>query len=461
MNPDSLTTYCEQHLSETLEILRQMVAINSFTENAAGVNRLADLTAHAFAPLGFAASSFPTERPDNGNHLVLRTPTLPGAPTVALISHLDTVFSEEEEQRNAFVWRPEGNRIYGPGTNDIKGGTAMIHLTLSALRHAAPATFDSTNWVILLNAHEETNSEPFGLLCQSELPADTIACLLFEADGADDQNFALVAARKGRGCFRVDVDGRGSHAGSQHPRGANAVVQLSRVLNRLDALTDYEVGLTVNIGSCHGGTVTNRVPHSASAELEMRAFTPEVFQRAREAILSLAGEGDVRSEDGHACRISITAQSEAEPWPTNPHTERLFTHWQATGQELGLKVFRQERGGLSDGNVLWNHFPTLDGLGPRGDQSHCSEHSADGSKTQEWVDVTSFVPKAALNAAALIGLLGAGHPTGNPHRACDTCVSAARGHAAWRLRRSECRNPRDRAQPLAGALRRRAAIPRA
>jgi glutamate carboxypeptidase len=406
MNPTALADFCRQQLPETLNILRQMVAINSFTENAAGVNRLGQLTARVFAPLGFLPAFFQASLQCYGNHLVLKRPRRDGMPTVALISHLDTVFPEEEERRNAFAWRPEGTRIYGPGTNDIKGGTALIHLTLSALRHADPATFENTNWVILLNASEETLSGHFGDLCRAQLPPETLACLLFEADGSnEDESFALVAARKGRATFRVEVEGRGAHAGSTHHRGANAVVQLAHTLTRLAALTDYAVGLTVNIGSAQGGTVANRVPHAATAELEMRAFSPEVYQQAKTAILAHAGDGEIRSGDGHPCRITITVDHETAPWPVNPATEHLLTHWQQIGRELGWKVERQERGGLSDGNVLWNDFPTLDGLGPRGDQSHCSEHSPDGSKIQEWVDATSFVPKAVLNAMALSRIL--------------------------------------------------------
>jgi glutamate carboxypeptidase len=383
-----------------------MVAINSFTENADGVNRLGRLTADFFAPLGFSPTYFQSSLPVHGRHLLLRRPPVPDAPTVALISHLDTVFPEDEERRNHFAWRPDGNRIYGPGTNDIKGGTALIHLTLSALRHADPTTFDRANWVVLLNACEETDSEDFGRLCLAELPADTLGCLLFEADGSDDESFSLVAARKGRATFRVEVEGRGAHAGSQHHRGANAIAQLARTLSQLNELTDYATDLTVNIGTCQGGTVTNRVPHAASAVLEMRAFSPEVYQRAKAAILAHAGEGAIHSNDGHACRVTITVESETGPWPAKPSTEKLLAHWQESGRGLGIDVHRQERGGLSDGNVLWNFFPTLDGLGPRGDQSHCSEHSSDGSKQQEWVDATSFVPKAILNATALSRLLG-------------------------------------------------------
>ena len=76
--------------------------------------------------------------------------------------------------------------------------------------------------------------------------------------------------------------------------------------------------------------------------------------------------------------------------------------------ELGIAVNVEERGGLSDGNLLWDVVPTLDGLGPWGDHDHCSERSADGSKLPEYVEVSSFVPKALLNVTAILNLVGQG-----------------------------------------------------
>jgi glutamate carboxypeptidase len=64
----------------------------------------------------------------------------------------------------------------------------------------------------------------------------------------------------------------------------------------------------------------------------------------------------------------------------------------------------EERGGLSDGNPLWDFVPTLDGLGPWGENDHCSERSADGKKLPEFVEISSFVPKAALNTVAILNL---------------------------------------------------------
>jgi glutamate carboxypeptidase len=66
-----------------------------------------------------------------------------------------------------------------------------------------------------------------------------------------------------------------------------------------------------------------------------------------------------------------------------------------------MKTVEEARGGLSDGNWLWNYLPTLDGLGPTGANTHCSQRSADGLKDQEYVSISSFVPKAVLNLTAL------------------------------------------------------------
>jgi glutamate carboxypeptidase len=104
--------------------------------------------------------------------------------------------------------------------------------------------------------------------------------------------------------------------------------------------------------------------------------------------------------------VEVKILSESRPWPRNPGTDGLAEIWLGAGRELGIPVNVEERGGLSDGNFIWDAVPTLDGLGPWGDNDHCSERSADGSKVPEYVEVTSFVPKAALNTAAILKLIG-------------------------------------------------------
>lgn len=400
---------CETFWPETKRFLREMVEISSFTADALGVNHVGQRVAEQFLPLGFKASFVPHSSDRYGNHLVLNRPVAAGL-TVGLIGHLDTVYPREEEMRNSFHWREAGRRIHGPGTNDMKGGIAMIFLVLSALRSHSPHLFSSTNWVILCNACEEIDSEDFGGLCKVHLPAQTRGCLIFEPDGGDDEHFSLVTDRKGRATFHLEVNGRGAHAGSQHARGASAIVQIGRVIEKLEARTSYDKRLTVNVGTIKGGTVINRVPESASAELEIRASSAEVFEEEKQFILSLNGYGDLSSRDSppHRCRIRVTQLDETPPWPRNAASDSLFAIWKRAGAEMSRHVKAESRGGLSDGNVLWESFPTLDGLGPLGDHAHCSENDPAEGKEQEFVDAGSFAAKAVLNISAISKLLDGG-----------------------------------------------------
>lgn len=409
----TLESFLTQALPAHLELLRRMVELNSFTANPQGVNTLGELTADMFAELGFEAEFIQAEEFIYGRHLVLRREGrgLDGRvpPQIGLISHLDTVYPAAEEHENDFYWRPSGERIYGPGVYDIKGGTVMIHLVLSALQALAPELYDSVTWVILLNAAEEALVSDFGRLCRALLPEGTLAALVFEggqARGHDGEVVPLVVARKGMARYHIQVEGKAAHAGSSHAQGANAILQLAEVIQQVAGFTDYAQDLTFNVGSVAGGTVINRVPHQASASVEMRAYAPEVFAEAAGRMAALDGYSSVRSAaGGYPCRVQVNQLGEWTPWAPNARSEGLLALWQIAGAELGLEVRGQERGGLSDGNWTWAQVPTMDGLGPEGGNAHCSERSDDGRKDQEYILPASFVPKAQLNVLGIMNLL--------------------------------------------------------
>ncbi len=400
-----LQEYLTANLPHYLEMLRQMVAINSFTANPAGVDKLGQLTAEMFAPLGFTADFIPSVDPEFGHHLVLTRPGKSGR-KIGLVSHLDTVFPPDEEIRNEFHWREEGDRIYGPGTEDIKGGTVLIYMMLAALRAIVPDVYDDVTWVILLDASEERDGEDFGQLCRERLAGDARACLIFESGKVEGRDNWVVVARKGMAVYRMTARGKAAHAGSAHEQGANAIVELADAIRRVHGFVDYERALTFNVGTVQGGTVTNRVPHLAVAELEMRAFDTEVYDAGVAAMMALPETVSVRSADGgFACTLDVEITRKTAPWPRNEGTDGLLAVWQAAAAEIGVRIVPEERGGLSDGNYFWDTIPTLDGLGVSGANAHCSERSEDGSKEQEFCEVSSFVPKAVLNATAVLKLL--------------------------------------------------------
>jgi glutamate carboxypeptidase len=106
--------------------------------------------------------------------------------------------------------------------------------------------------------------------------------------------------------------------------------------------------------------------------------------------------------------VRVEVKDRTAPWPPNPATQHLFGIWEGAAKTLKMRLAQEQRGGLSDGNFLWDRVPTLDGLGPAGNNAHCSERSPDGSKDQEYVLQGSFVPKALLNTLAMIRLAEGG-----------------------------------------------------
>lgn len=414
----SIQLYLEESMPNYMELLRKMVEINSFTANAQGVNQLGNLTAQIFSQLGFEADFVPSNHSDFGQHLFLkraaREDLSSQAHTIAMVSHLDTVFPAEEEALNHFNFRLEGDRIYGPGTVDIKGGSIVMFMILDALQQFAAPVFESTDWVLAFNASEEVLSDDFGKHLLQRLPETTSTCLVFEggtpiskavAGSSEQRQFIIVNERKGRATFLIQVTGRGAHAGNYHASGANAVVQMAHTILELAALTDYDRQVTVNVGTVKGGNVINRVPHYAEAGVDLRAFSPQVFQETIEKIQALGASSQVKSQDGFACKVSVKTIDRTSPWPKNPATQALFEIWRENAQKIGGSIQAEARGGLSDGNFFWHRFPTIDGLGPVGANAHCSERSPDGSKDQEYALRSSFVPKALLNILSIIQLI--------------------------------------------------------
>lgn len=409
-NPQQIRSYLEANLADFLELLRQMVAVNSFTANRFGVDELGVLTAQRFGEMGFAAETVPSENALYGAHLILtrhgRSRDGTPAPRLGLVSHLDTVFPPDEEARNDFRWRPDGDRIYGPGTVDIKGGTVMIYMILSALREHFPEVLEAVTWVVLLDATEETGGADFGRLVVQHMAENPLACLVFEPGNWRPEGFHIVVARKGMATYRIEVEGKAAHAGSAHEQGANAIVQMADVLRRVAGFTDYARNLTFNVGTVAGGTVINRVPHFASASVEMRAFATDVYDEAMARMLDFNNYSSVSAANGdYSCRVTVQVHNKVLPWPRNDGTDSLFAIWAETAAELDFTAFPEERAGLSDGNYFWSELPTLDGLGPAGANAHCSERTPDGSKDQEYVLATSFVPKALLNTMAILKLI--------------------------------------------------------
>jgi glutamate carboxypeptidase len=137
----------------------------------------------------------------------------------------------------------------------------------------------------------------------------------------------------------------------------------------------------------------------------MRTFDLEVYHQGIADLLALQNNSSVSSADGFPCTIEIEITNRMNPWPPNAKTKNLFAIWEQAAKRLGYRLNPEARGGLSDGNHIWDAIPCIDGLGPMGQNGHCSERSEDGSKDQEFANKSSFVPKTVLNFFAIRDLI--------------------------------------------------------
>lgn len=359
-----------------VQMLRDLVHLESPSDDRQAVNRVAERMAGAFDRLG--ARSERLAQIAFGDHL--RVEWGEGQGQILLLGHMDTVWPVGEIEERPF--EVQGERATGPGIFDMKGGLVVGLYALSALHDLGLAP--RHRLVFFLNSDEEWGSPTSRPLIEEEgKRSDAVLVLEPSREGA------LVIWRKGVGRFEMEVQGMASHAGAAHERGVSAVEELAHQILGLEAMTDYGRGTTVNVGVVQGGSKVNVRPASAWAEIDLRVTTAREGERMTKAILGL------RPHNREASLV-VSGRMNRPPWEVSPEGRELFERARRVGRRLGLELEPAGTGGASDGNFTAAlGIPTLDGLGVVGNDAHA---------LTEWVDLTSLPRRATLLAELLLDL---------------------------------------------------------
>ena len=355
---------------EILQGIREWVEIETPTDSPASVNRLMDTVQSGYEALGATTRRIP--RDGFGDCLRVRCPWGGDEPGILVLSHLDTVHPLGTLDRLAF--RVDGDRAFGPGIYDMKGGAflafhAFRHLVRQGRETPLPLTF-------LYNSDEEMSSEGSRPLIEEQ--ARNAKYVLVTEPCRDGGK--VVTARKGTARFTLTFEGRPSHSGSKHQEGRSAVKEMARQILLLEEMTDYDRGLTVNVGVVSGGTRPNVIPAEAVAEVDMRVPTREIAEEA------IAKVQHLKSFDPDV-RIHVEGGAKRPPFEPSEHGMALFRHAQGVASELGFELDSVTTGGASDGNFTAPIVPTLDGLGVDGEGAHTFH---------EQLYVSSLEPRCAL-----------------------------------------------------------------
>lgn len=359
-----------------IETLAGLVALDSPSHEREAVNRVADYMSEALASIGARVQRLPQAAFGDHVHATWGE----GDRQVLLLGHMDTVWPADESQKRPF--RVEAGRATGPGAFDMKGGLVVGLYALRALH--ALGLRPAHRLVLVLNSDEECGSPTSRAIIEEE-GRRSIASLVLEPS----REGAVVTWRKGVGRFELEIQGRASHSGAAHERGVSALTELAHQILRLESMTDYGRGTTVNVGVGQGGSKVNVRPAAARAEIDLRVMSAEEGERMAGTILGLepvlAGT-----------TLIVSGGMNRPPWETSPGGERLFQQARRAGARLGMDLWPAGTGGGSDGNFTAAvGTPTLDGLGPVGEDAHA---------LTEWVDVASLPRRAALLAELLVSL---------------------------------------------------------
>jgi len=358
---DPFLSYAQKHRRDIVAFVRRMVECESPSDDAAAVDRFIELVSDDFAGLA-KTKTFPGGR--FGRHLRCEF-VLPGRKKtgqILVLGHSDTVYPLGTLANMPF--RESNGRLWGPGVLDMKGGIAFFTYAVRALRELDVPV--SRRVVLLLNSDEEVGSDSSREIIEREARASEAVLVLEPGTGIEGK---FKTARKGVGNYTVKVRGRAAHAGVDFTRGASAIVELARQIEKIAGFTSLKRGLTVNPGIISGGTRTNVIAGEAEAEIDIRVVR-----------LKDAGPLDKKFRAlkpfDKRCTIEVTGGVNRPPMERSAGGVRLFRMARKLAGELGQEAEESMTGGGSDGNFTAAlGIPTLDGLGAVGEGAHAPHES--------------------------------------------------------------------------------------
>jgi glutamate carboxypeptidase len=369
--------YFNDRRDEIVSTIRELVEIESPSDNKAAADRMAEFIANKFSELGGEIHFHPAK--NFGNHLQIDFTGKSVVKPVLLLGHYDTVYPLGTLP--TMPCRILGDKLSGPGVLDMKSGIALMLHALAALKDWHKE--DLRPVTVLLVSDEEVGSASSRALTES-LAKQAAAVLVIEP--AHGSQGAVKTARKGVGDYLVKVTGKASHAGLDFQKGVNAILELARQIEKISSFTDLKKGLTVNVGIVSGGSRTNVVPAEAEAQVDVRIARMKDAPGIDKKMRSLR-------PFNRKCKIEVTGGINRPPMERTAGVEALYRQASAIARDLGWKLGEAAVGGGSDGNFTASlGIPTLDGLGGVGDGAHAPH---------EYILISDLPRRAALLAGLI------------------------------------------------------------
>jgi len=359
-----------------IELLERIVDVDSGTGDITGGERVETILSAPLRAAGATVRTAPAEVKGVAPNLIAVFHGS-GKARMLIIAHVDTVFGPGTVAKRSF--RIEGDRAYGPGVGDEKGGVVSAVTALQILHRLGFK--DYATITLLLDGSEELGSPGSTRLIQTLARQNDVEFNMEPGDPPD----ALTVWRKGAGDIVVQVRGRAAHAGMVPQNGRNAAMELVHQLEALQGkFPQSGDATTVNLTVIRAGDRTNIIPDSAEATFDVRFRKPGEF----DSILSRM-KASLAPTSVPDTTVAISSRGSAfPPLIDNEQVAALGHRAQAIYAELGKSIALSGNGGASESAVANSvGTPALDGLGFVGAGFH-TDH--------EWIDVGSITPRLYL-----------------------------------------------------------------
>ena len=279
--PDAkLLAAAEKAQPALLDSLKEMVLIESGSADMEGLAKMAALIDKRLQALGFK-----TERHKDGSSAdtVIGRIQGNGKAKIMLLAHMDTVYA-----KGILATQPhkiDGNKFYGPGSADDKGGIAVILHALQILFDSGWRDFATIS--VVVNPDEETGSASSGELI-ARLGEQHDAVLSFEPSRAKtvDKGEPLTLGTAGIANATLEIKGRASHAGAAPDQGRNAVIELSHQLLQTRDIAKDIPGAQLNWTQLRTDNPSNQIPALAVGVGDVRITQIGADEKLKAALLS-------------------------------------------------------------------------------------------------------------------------------------------------------------------------------
>ncbi|MEE4219773.1 M20/M25/M40 family metallo-hydrolase [Pseudomonas viridiflava] len=322
ISPEQLLKKAETEQTAFLETVKQLVDVDTGTGQAPGLETISALLVERLKALGAEVTTTPAT-PSAGDNIVGAIKGS-GTRSFLLMVHYDTVFGPGTAAKRPF--KQDGERAYGPGVADAKGGVAMILHSLKLLQEEGFKDFGTLT--VLFNPDEETGSSGSKKII-AELARRHDYVFSYEPPDKD----AVTVATNGINGVILDVKGKSSHAGSAPEAGRNAAIELAHQMLQLKDLGDPAKGTTVNWTLIKGGEKRNIIPSSASAEADMRysdlSESDRVIADAQRIVQKKLIDGT---------EVSVRLEKGRPPLAKNPGSEQLAKTAQTLYGKIGRNI---------------------------------------------------------------------------------------------------------------------------